>query len=477
VKKLHILIIKNYLGPFAATFFICLFILLMQFLWKYIDDLVGKGLDWFILAQLMFYTASTLVPLALPLAILLSSIMTFGNLGEHYEIVALKAAGISLRKVMNPLIVTSVILSIAAFGFSNYILPVANLKMDALLYDVKEKKPAFNIRPGFFNKDLENYTIRIGSKEDDGKTIHDVMIYNHTSRIGNIDLTIANSGKMEQTPDKKYMLFSLFNGCNYLDHTENNQVIATHPFRRTSFKEDLVYFDLSGFTLNRTNEDLFKSNMQMMNLKQLSYAEDSLTKQYKKRKQDYTENLIKNYSYFSKYNPKDSIKTDTSKILKEDFLSNFSKQEKISITDIAINIARNIKENLDFTKEEFLQNERQINRHKIEWHRKFTLSFACLVLFFIGAPLGALIRKGGFGMPVVMSILFFVAFHIISISGEKFAREGVLEPVKGMWLASAILLPIGIALTLKATTDSALFDANFYRKIYRKIFKKKNNNS
>jgi lipopolysaccharide export system permease protein len=216
--------------------------------------------------------------------------------------------------------------------------------------------------------------------------------------------------------------------------------------------------------------------MQMLNLKQLNIAEDSLTKEYEKRKQDYTGNLVKNYNYFSQYNPKDSLKTDTSKILKEDFLSNFSKQEKISITDIAINIARNIKENLDFTKEEFLQKERRINRHKIEWHRKFTLSFACLVLFFIGAPLGALIRKGGFGMPVVLSILFFVAFHIISISGEKFAREGVLIPVHGMWLASAILLPIGIALTLKATTDSALFDANFYRKIFRKIFQKKNNN-
>lgn len=473
MKKLHILIIKNYFGPFAATFFICLFILLMQFLWKYIDDLVGKGLEWYIIAELLFYTASTLVPLALPLAILLSSIMTFGNLGEHYEIVALKAAGISLRKIMNPLIVVSVILSIAAFGFSNYVLPVANLKMDALLYDVKEKRPALNIRPGFFNKDLENYTIRIGSKEDDGKTIHDVMIYDHTDRIGNINLTIANSGKMEQTNDKKYMVFSLYNGCNYLEHTENNQKLPTHPYRRTYFKENLIYFDLSGFSMNRTNEELFKSNMQMLNLKQLEFAEDSLTNEYNKRKKDYTDNLIKNYSYFSKYHPNDSIKTDTSKVMQDEFLSNFSKQEKISITDVAINIARNIKENLDFTKEEFTQKERRINRHRIEWHRKFTLSFACLVLFFIGAPLGALIRKGGFGMPVVVSILFFVAYHIISISGEKFAREGIMSPVHGMWLSAAILLPIGIALTLKATTDSALFDAGFYRRIFRKIFKSK----
>jgi lipopolysaccharide export system permease protein len=377
--------------------------------------------------------------------------------------------------VMNPLIVTSIILSIAAFGFSNYVLPIANLKMDSLLYDVKEKRPALNIRPGYFNKDLENYTIRIGSKEDDGKTVHEVMIYDHTSRMGNINVTIANSGKMEQTADKKYMLFSLFNGCNYVDNNENNQIISTHPFRRTAFKENLIYFDLSGFDLNRTNEELFKSNMQMLNLKQLTFAEDSLNKEYEQRKLDYTDNLIKNYKYFSQYNSKDTIKTDSSKELQEDFLSNFSKQEKISITDIAINIARNIKENLSFTTEEFLQKERRINRHKIEWHRKFTLSFACLVLFFIGAPLGALIRKGGFGMPVVLSILFFVAFHIISISGEKFAREGVLSPAEGMWLASVILLPIGIALTLKATTDSAMFDANFYRKIFRKVFKKDNN--
>jgi lipopolysaccharide export system permease protein len=402
--------------------------------------------------------------------------MTFGNLGEHYEIVALKAAGISLRKIMNPLIVTSVILSIAAFGFSNYILPIANLKMDSLLYDVKEQRPAFNIRPGFFNKDMDEYTIRIGSKEEDNKTIHEVMIYDHTKKTGNTNITLANSGKMEQTKDKKYMIFSLFNGCSYLDNEDNYQNNSTHPFTRTYFKENLIYFDLSGFSLNRTNEELFKTNMQMLNLKQLGIAEDSLTKEYEKRKMEYTDNLIKNYNFFSKYNPDDSIKTDSSKILQVDFLSNFNKQEKINITNMAINIARNIKENLDFTKDEFAQKEKRINKHKIEWHRKFTLSFACLVLFFIGAPLGALIKKGGFGMPLVVSILFFVAFHIISISGEKFAREGVLAPAEGMWLSSAILLPIGIILTLKATTDSALFDANIYRRIFRKIFKIKTKN-
>ena len=444
----------------------------MQFLWKYIDDLAGKGIEWLIIAKLMFYVASTLVPLALPLAILLSSIMTFGNLGEHYEIVALKAAGISLRKIMNPLIVTSVILSIAAFGFSNYILPIANLKMESLLYDVKEQKPALNIRPGVFNKDLDDFTIKVGSKEDDGKTIHEIMIYDHRKRLGNLDITLANGGKMEQTPDKKSMIFSLFNGCNYSDRVDNGQVSRTHPFQRTYFKEEYIYFDMSVFKLNRTNEELFKTNMQMLNLKQLNKAEDSLSKEYIKRKSEYADNIVKNYNYFSKYNADDSLKTDTSKLLNADFLSNFSKQDKVSITDIAINIARNIKETVDFTKEEFIQKEKRINRHKIEWHRKFTLSFACLVLFFIGAPLGALIRKGGFGLPVVVSILFFVAFHIISISGEKFAREGVISPANGMWLASAILLPIGIALTLKATTDSALFDLNFYKKLLKKIFTK-----
>jgi lipopolysaccharide export system permease protein len=317
---------------------------------------------------------------------------------------------------------------------------------------------------------MENYTIRIGSKESDGKTIGDVMIYNHTNRIGNIDLTIANNGKMETTTDEKIMVFSLYDGCNYVEHTENNMEIATHPYQRTYFKENIINFDLSGFDLNRTNEELFKSNMQMMNLKQLVKAEDSLTLEFKNRKSNFADNLIKNYNYFKQYNSYDTIKTDTSKVLNADFLSNFNRQEKIGITEIAMNIARNIKENLGFTKDEFINKEKRINRHKIEWHRKFTLSFACLVLFFIGAPLGAIIRKGGFGMPVVMSILFFVAFHIISISGEKFAREGVLEPFQGMWLASVILLPIGIALTLKATTDSSIFDMTVYSKFFRKLF-------
>ncbi|HOI32340.1 MAG TPA: LptF/LptG family permease, partial [Bacteroidales bacterium] len=287
MKKIYAFSIRSYLGPLVLTFFIALFILLMQFLWKYIDDLVGKGLEGTVIAQLLFYASATFVPMALPLAILLSSLMTFGNLGEHYELVAMKAAGISVWKIMRPLVILSVAISMLAFLFSNYVQPYANLKFQSLLYDVRQQKLAFDITEGVFYHGIENYVIRVGKKDKDGRTIYDVKIYDHTDRQGNIKVTTAQSGFMEMSSDQQFIIFTLFDGNSYTDVVSERNFRDNRPFDRTEFKQQRIRFDLSEFNMNRTKEDLFKSHYTMLNIKQLNMSVDSLDQRLNERKDRY----------------------------------------------------------------------------------------------------------------------------------------------------------------------------------------------
>ena len=469
MKKVNKLVLKSFLGPFILTFFIADFILLMQFVWKWVDELVGKGLEWHIILELLFYASATFVPLALPLAILLSSLMSFGNLGERYELVSMKAAGISLRKIMRPLVFVAIFISVSAFYFSNYILPVANLKFRSILYDVRQQKLAFNIKEGIYYNGLDGYTIRVEKKEKDEQTIRGVMIYDHTKKMGNTNLTIADSGRMEITADESYLVFTLFNGVNYYEEIDRKN-LEKRPFRRTTFKESKRMFDLSAFALTRTNEDLFKKNYQMLNLQQLDDAVDSIDIQISRRQEDYHKTFISNYFYLSKkIDSTNSIQIDSAILYKPDFLSNFSKGDKAKIIDIALNAARSTKSNIEYQKNYIINKKKLVIKHRIEWQRKFTLSFACIILFFIGAPLGAIIRKGGLGLPLVVSVILFVIYHIFSTTGFKYAREGVLSPFEGMWLASAVFLPIGVFLTIKATSDSPLFDIDAWKKPIGKL--------
>ncbi len=472
MKKIHNLVLKSYLGPLFMTFFIALFILLMQFLWKYIDDLVGKGLEWYVIGELLFYASSTFVPLALPLAILLSSLMTFGNLGEHYELVAMKSAGISLWNIMKPLIFLTVIISGFAFYFSNNVLPVANLKFKSLLYDVRKQKLAFDIHPGIFYKGLEGYVIRAGRKGNDDKTIYDIMIYNHSEKKGNTDLTVARSGTMESTPDSRYLIFTLFDGYNYRENTDQKEYHKNRSFQRINFDKEVRIFDLSAFEMTRTDENLFKNNYHMLNLTQLNQAIDSLSTLYNERLNAFSENYLR----FPDYRKIDSIdrkKYDTLHTGALSIINNIDSADRKKVIGTALNQARNMKRNLEFTQEDLKSRITWIRKHMIAWHKKFTLSFACLVLFFIGAPLGAIIRKGGFGLPVVLSVIFFVIFHIISITGEKSAKAGALSIAQGMWIASFVLLPLGIFLTYKATSDSPLLDTDAWSKAIKRITGKK----
>ncbi len=456
------------------TFFIALFILLMQFLWKYVDDLVGKGLEWYVIAELLFYASSTFVPMALPLAILLSSLMTFGNLGENYELVALKAAGISLRRIMMPLVALSIGISLVAFYFSNNVLPVANLKFRSLLYDVREQKLALDIKPGVFYDGLDGFVIRVGKKEKDEKTIRDVLIYDHTKNKGNVNVTVADSGRMELTEDGMNLIFTLYNGYNYTDQTDQRNYRENRPFRKTRFGENFRKFNLMDFEMNRTDQDLFKNNYTMLNVSQLDEAEDSLVKQLDIRRKEIPDLLFSNFYFYKKIDSAKAVAFVPKEPYTRNLLSKYNKTEKTEVIDEALKRCRRTRTTLDSYYKEIESKSEQIYKYQAEWHKKITLSFACFVLFFVGAPLGAIIRKGGLGMPVVVSVLLFVMFHIISMTSEKSVKSGVIDANIGMWIASFVLLPMGVFLTMKATTDSPLLDADAWRKLFRKIIRKKN---
>lgn len=445
----------------------------MQFLWKYIDELVGKGLEWYIIAELLFYASSTFVPLALPLAILLSSLMTFGNMGENYELVAMKAAGISLRRIMFPLIILSIIISGVAFYFSNNVLPVANLKFKSLLYDVRQQKLALDIKEGVFYNGIDGFIIRVEKKEKDERTIRNVMIYDHGEKKGNINVTVADSGRMELAADGSAIFFTLYNGINYADQTDRRDYKTSNPFQRTKFRENIRKFNLLGFDLSRTNEELFKSNYSMLNLTQLMEAEDSLIGQLKARKIEIPNQLVKNFYYYNRIDSAKLADYTTDKEYTTNIIAGYTKRNELDIIDDATQRFRRQRENIGYYKSEIENKSVIIYKHQAEWHRKFTLSFACLVLFFIGAPLGAIIRRGGLGLPVVVSVLLFVLFHIISITSEKSVKSGFLDANLGMWVASIILLPLGIFLTYKATTDSPLLDSEAWGKYFKKLSKKK----
>lgn len=469
LKKIYKLVLNSYAGPLLITFFIAVFVLLMQFLWKYIDDLVGKGLEWYIITELLFYASATFVPMALPLSVLLSSLMTFGGLGERYELVAMKAAGISLRKVMMPLVGMILFISIGAFLFSNYVMPVANLKFRSILYDVKEQKLAFNIKEGVYYNGIDGYVIRIDKKEKDGRTLHGVKIYDHTANKGNMDVTVADSGYMQLSPDQRNMYLTLYNGQSYLEEADKRDY-SKRPLRRTSFEKQMVKFDLSGFDLKRTDEALFRDNYHMLNLEQLSKAGDSIREKIEQVRKKFSKKLERRAVYH--YDKLDRPVADTLQLsdsLSYPFLEGYDTQKTIDIIGLALSSARRGQNQLEFSSKHIARQEKNLRKHQVEWHRKFTLSFACVVLFFIGAPLGAIIRRGGLGLPLVVSVLFFVLYHILSITGEKYAEAGQVSVAQGMWIASVLLLPLGILLMIKATTDAPILDADVWIKFFKRL--------
>ena len=484
MKRLYQYIIKSFLGTFVLTFFIVVFIWVMQFVWLYVDDLVGKGLEFKIIAELLFYTSITAIPMSLPLALLLALLMCFGNLGEHYELVAMKASGISMWRAMRPLLYFSLVLSVLAFFISNSLIPIATLKWRTLLTDVQRQKLAFNIKEGVFYKDIENYVIYVERKGKDGSSIYGVKIYDHSDHNGNTKIISADSGMMTMSPNQRNIIFTLYNGHNYTDITTNDNYKEKRPFERMSFKQEQIKFSLKDFDMTRSNEDLYKSYQSMMNIRQLSRSLDSLELRYANKQQSFTENFPRRWSHYSNLQteteaPRPSIvQNDTLVPFPPDTLvwplaAHLDPEIRESVLNMAVGAAQNAKENVSFNKMDFQVQNENINKHKKEWHKKFTLSIACIIFFLIGAPLGTIIRKGGLGLPVVVSVLFFVVYYIISTLCEQMAVFGNLDMFLGVWMSSLVLFPIGLFLTFKATTDAALFDGDSWRRFFGKLFRKK----
>ena len=542
MKKLDRLILRSFLGPLVLTFAISVFVLLMQFLWKYIDDMVGKGLEFGVIAELLLYASATFVPMALPIAVLFASIMTMGNFGEKYELVAMKAGGISVRRVMMPMALVVLLLTGLAFVFANDVMPKAMLHYRMTLYDITRKKPAVNIRPGEYYKEIEGYVIRVGAKAPDGCTLEDVIIYDHSHGVGETNVIVARSGLMQTTLDNRYLLFTLTDGYSYTEPTTGKHY-HTRPLTTLRFKRQTIAFDISSFAYSRSGEDLFKGSYQMMNILQLDEAVARLDSNLGNRYAELYRSINVPLRAWAGYcgrpvqaapptdiaiepaepEPSPSIwdvarKTSRRDSIRQQMAEADTEAIAVAAVDTAVNtdtIAAEVAEGNAGAKSnanlqsllvgldehtlkrinnraknmvatsmseansynEMTKGDREyINRHKIEKQRKFTLSIACLLLFLIGAPFGSIVRKGGLGMPLVASVGFFVMYYVVGMISEKAVRESAIGP-EGMWISSLVMLPIGIVLTLQATTDSAFFDGSTWKKFFKRLFRKRSDSA
>lgn len=438
-----------------------MFFLLMQFLWKYIDDLVGKGLELSVIFQLLFYASASLVTLALPLAALLSGIMTMGNIAESNELMAFKSTGISMLRIFRPILIMIVFLSIGAYFFANNILPKANLKFQTLLYDIKSKKLALDIKPGVFYDGIDGYRIRIGQKSNETNDVQDVLIYDHTAGIGNNIVIKAQSGNLYMSPDSRWLFIKLYNGNRYEEISGQGNEYRNSPSSRLHFREYEIKFDLSSFQFNRTNATLFKGGYKMLNLKQLQESIDSVNNIITKQEPLNLKYLQPYYFYLRDTSFK-NLTPRPINFTAESFIDNFPKNKRDQILQRAIGVSRNIKQVLIPSAMENAMYQKSMINYYIEWHRKIILAFSVFSLFLIGAPLGAIIRKGGLGLPAVISTFLFILYYIISLIGEKLAKQLILTPFWGMWLPVFFMLPLGMFLIYKANNDSKLFSMEAY---------------
>ena len=482
IKKLDIFVLKSFLLLFSGTFFICLFIFMMQFLWRYVDELVGKGLEINVLAQFFFLSALTLIPLSLPLAILLAALMTFGNFGERYELLSMKAAGIPLFRIIRPVVLFCMFLGVMSFFFQNVIGPKAQKELWTLLVSMKQKSPEVDIPEGVFYSDIEGYNIYVKKKDRDTGILKDILIYNFSDGFENAHIIWAEEGKLELTADKRHLYLHLYNGEQFENLKSQSVISRNVPYRRETFKEKhtLIAFDTN---FEMVDGNFLNQRSDIKNMNEISLAIDSLNMYA-----DSVGRAMYSDAMKSTYRKPILTKTDSTKIEKEhlavintdSILNGMTSAQKLkTLNTTEMRLASLIS---DWSMKSYMTRDadNNIRRHQSDWHKKITLSLACIIFFFIGAPLGGIIRKGGLGAPVVVSIFLFIVYYIIWMMGERAAREGVLEPWQGMWISSVILLPLGAILTYTAMTDSAVMSSESYTNFIKKIigfFKKKDKNA
>lgn len=468
MKKIDKLILKAYLGPFFATLTVLQFVFLMQFLWKYIDDLVGKGLNTFVILELLYYANYSLIPLTLPLSVLLSAIMSMGNLSEHFELTALKSSGISFLRILRPLLVVSIIMSGVAFIFSNNLIPWANLKHKTLLREIMRKKLEVNLVEGIFFTGIDQYSIRVNKKHDNGEDVEDVTIYKFGIK-GNTTVVKAKKGKIKFTKNRKYLTIDLFDGYTYKEEFKQHGVPKENfKHSRTYFKEQLFRFDMTPFQLGETDESAYDGYAKMMTLKQLKEYQVEVGTAVEDAYQNIDDRVKHTIDVYNLQ--QDSVET------KEIELKPWNEIIKKSKMTMAMNLAKsNVNSTINRLTAGYNRYDRKSKSFRkilIEKHKKFTLSYAVLVLFLVGAPLGSIIRKGGMGLPIVISVIFFLIYYMLSVYGEKSVLKNQVNQYFGMWLTNAVFTPFGILFMYQSATDSPIFDRDFYKKKFKKWFKK-----
>ena len=470
MKKLDQFILKSFVGPFIAILLVVVFILMMQFLWLYIDELVGKGLSFKVILEFLGWGSATLLPLSLPLATLLSSMMTLGTLGENNELLAIKAAGISLQRVLIPLGLVCGVISIGAFFISNDLIPVAYNKIYTLRDDIGKTKEEIKIPTGTFYNGIEGYILRVNERNDETDMMYGVMVYNHTKNKGNTSLTLADSAMMKMSKDKTYLTFSLFDGANYEETNTKKYRDTTLTLQKIDFQKQELIIPLENYAFQKSDSSRFDDQVKSMNLKQLQHGQDSIGALNEAGKKENIKSV--RTSRVLRYNAQlDSTGKAgrTTPFVKKEENKWKTLEAEIQALERAKSNASDLQMSLASFSRERYHHTYTLRLIDIEILKKFALSIACLIFFFIGAPLGALIRKGGLGTPAIISVLFFVFYWVIDITGTKLARDGAIGPFHGVFISSYILLPTGLYLTWQAINDSSIFNLGNIKNVFKKI--------
>lgn len=470
VKTLHIYLIKKYIPPFLATLFIGMFIFLMIFTFTYIDEIAGKGVEGLTLAQMFGYIFLNFLPPSMPLAVLLSSIMTFGNLGETYELASMKSAGQSLLNIMKPLLVLIFGLATFCFFYNNYTMTYINLQAGKLLYSVRAAKPAFNLKEGVFYNGIDGYTIKVGQKDKDGIGIHNIYIYDQSEGRGNTAQTYAKDGEITMSKNMQFLTFKLKDGTSYQQPLNEPRQQLTRPNMIMHFKEQTVRIDLSSLKMQENGEGLLAGKAEVMDLVQLRAYKDTAEKYRLQAYVQTYDQFVKHYFFLKSMQMAEKNKKDSSVFPLRKYLASLPELKKKTVRESAVNMVKSAQNFVDGKMHEESDQVIRSAEFDVEWHNKFTVSFACIILFFVGAPLGAIVRKGGFGMPVVISVFLFIIYHVVTITFKKMVIEGGFNVVVGMWLPQLIFLPIGLWLSVKAANDSPLFEGVSYIKLFSKLF-------
>lgn len=473
IKKLDLFVLKSFLMLFAGTFFICLFIFMMQFLWKYVDEMVGKGLEISILAQFFFYSGLTLIPVSLPLAILLAALMTFGNFGERFELLSMKAAGIPLLRIIRPLIIFCAMLGCISFYFQNVIAPKAQLKLLTLLVSMKQTSPELDIPEGVFYSDIEGYNIYVKHKDRETGIMKDLLIYDLSDGFENAHIIWASEGKMEMTEDKKHLYLHLYRGEQFENLKSQSIDSKNVPYRRETFREKhlMIEFD-GGFDMVDGSYLSDRSDSKDMvaidrSIDSLNFRADSIGRSM------YKQIKVQTYKTIT-VSKKDSIRIASNElpslINTDSLLATYSLAQKSEIVNNSSQTVSRLSMEWEQKGKQMKDTDKKIRSHQADWHKKFTLSISCLIFFFIGAPLGAIIRKGGLGLPVVISVIIFVLYYIIDSGSTRVAKSGEMNMILGVWMSTLVLTPIGAFFTYKSNKDSIVFNLEVYTNFFRWLF-------